>query len=288
MPWTGGARRCACPCLAYVFVPLHFDPRHPQVDKGSFTGSTAAGRAVAEACGRLLRPVSLELGGKSAAIVLDDADLPANFQNLFAACLANNGQTCYLGTRILAPRHRYDEVVDQVTGFVESLPVGDVLDHATLIGPMASLRHRRRVESYIEKGKSAARLTTGGGRPAGLDRGWFVQPTVFADVDNGSAIAQEEIFGPVLAITPYGDEEEAVRLANDSVYGLGGSVWTADVERGATQARRIRTGTIGVNGYLPEPSAPFGGVKDSGIGRELGPEGLAGYLQHQSIYLPAE
>jgi acyl-CoA reductase-like NAD-dependent aldehyde dehydrogenase len=261
---------------------------HPGVDKVAFTGSTEAGRAVAETCGRLLRPVTLELGGKSAGIVLDDAVLdPAVVgQDLVAATLTNNGQTCFLSTRILAPRARYTEVVDLLTDLVRSLPVGDALDPATVIGPMVSARQRERVEGYIAKGRAeGARLTTGGGRPAHLERGWFVEPTVFADVDNASVIAQEEIFGPVLCVIPYGDEDDAVRIANDSAFGLGGTVWTADPERGAAVARRVRTGTIGVNRYLPDPAAPFGGVKASGLGRELGPEGLAAYLRTQTVYL---
>ncbi|GAA4619713.1 aldehyde dehydrogenase [Actinoallomurus vinaceus] len=259
---------------------------HPGVDKVAFTGSTAAGRSIAETCGRLLRPVTLELGGKSAAIVLDDADLDGHLRELFGACLLNNGQTCYLGTRVLAPRSRYDQVVDTVTELARALRVGDSLDPETQIGPMVSARQRDRVESYIAKGRSdGARLTAGGGRPAGRDRGWFVEPTVFADVDNRATIAQEEIFGPVLAITPYADVDEAVAIANDSDYGLGGSVWTSDPDRGVAVAARVRTGTIGVNGYLPEPVAPFGGVKDSGIGRELGPEGLTAYQQLKSVYL---
>jgi acyl-CoA reductase-like NAD-dependent aldehyde dehydrogenase len=259
---------------------------HPDIDKVAFTGSTAAGREIAETCGRLLRPVTLELGGKSAAIVLDDADLDGSMENIFGATLLNNGQTCYLGTRVLAPRSRYDEVVEAFTAFAGSLQVGDALDAATQIGPMASARQRDRVESYIGKGRSeGARLTVGGGRPAGLDKGWFVEPTVFADVENAFTIAQEEIFGPVLSVIPYGDVDEAVAIANDSDYGLGGSVWTADQERGVEVACRVHTGTIGVNGYLPDPTAPFGGVKASGIGRELGPEGLAAYQQTQSVYL---
>jgi aldehyde dehydrogenase (NAD+) len=166
--------------------------------------------------------------------------------------------------------------------------VGDSLDPATQIGPVASSRQRDRVESYIAKGKSeGARLTAGGGRPAGLDRGWFVEPTIFADVDNGSTIAQEEIFGPVLAVIPYDGVDDAVRIANDSDFGLGGSVWTSDVERGEAVARRIQTGTIGVNNYAPDIVAPFGGVKSSGLGRELGPEGLASYQALQSVYLPS-
>jgi aldehyde dehydrogenase (NAD+) len=261
--------------------------QHRDVDKVAFTGSTAAGRRIAETCGRLLRPVTLELGGKSAAIVLDDADLDlAKIGNdLFAATLVNNGQTCYLGTRVLAPRSRYDEVIDTLAAFASSLAVGDALDPATQIGPMASDRHRDRVEGYIAKGTSdGARLVTGGGRPRDLDRGWFVEPTVFADVDNASTIAQEEIFGPVLAVIPYRDEEDAIRIANDSDYGLGGSVWTTDAEHGKDVARRVRTGTIGINGYLPDPGAPFGGVKASGIGRELGPDAVTAYQQYKSIY----
>jgi aldehyde dehydrogenase (NAD+) len=260
---------------------------HRDVDKVAFTGSTAAGRRVAEACGRLLRPVTLELGGKSAAIILEDAELDLSKigNDLFAATLVNNGQTCYLGTRVLAPRSRYAEVVDTLAAFASSLAVGDALDPATQIGPMASQRHRDRVEGYIAKGASdGARVVTGGGRPAGLDRGWFVEPTVFAEVDNAATIAQEEIFGPVLSVIAYSDEDDAVRIANDSDYGLGGSVWTSDPERGKAVARRVRTGTIGINRYLPDPGAPFGGVKASGIGRELGPGAVAAYQQLKSIY----
>ncbi|GAB2988328.1 aldehyde dehydrogenase [Amycolatopsis acidiphila] len=259
---------------------------HPGVDKVAFTGSTAAGRAIGEACGKLLRPVTLELGGKSAVIVLDDADLSTSIEQLFATSFINNGQTCYLGSRILAPRSKYDQVVDVFTGLAGGVTVGDPLDHTTQIGPMVSARHRDRVESYIAKGKAeGARLTVGGGRPEQLDRGWFVQPTVFADVDNNFTIAQEEIFGPVLSVIPYDGIDDAVRIANDSDYGLGGSVWTADPERGADVAKRVNTGTIGINAYLPDPTAPFGGVKSSGLGRELGPEGLAAYQQLQSVYL---
>jgi aldehyde dehydrogenase (NAD+) len=260
--------------------------RHPGVDKIAFTGSTAAGRAIAEECGRLLRPVTLELGGKSPAIVLDDADLDANLESLFAATMLNNGQTCFLGTRILAPRSRYEQVVDLVTDMAAGAVIGDALHDDTMVGPMASSAHRERVEGYVAAGRSSgARLTTGGGRPAALERGWFVQPTIFADVDNGSVIAREEIFGPVLTITPYADTDEAVRLANDSEFGLGGTVWTQDEERGLQIARRVETGSIGINTYLPDPVAPFGGVKDSGIGRELGAEGLGNYQQFKSIYL---
>ncbi|MEU6142001.1 aldehyde dehydrogenase [Streptomyces sp. NPDC047081] len=260
---------------------------HPDVDKIAFTGSTAAGRSIAETCGRLLRPVTLELGGKSAAIVLDDADLDLGRmgRDLFGATFMNNGQTCHLSTRILAPASRYAEVVDTFAQLASSLTVGDALDPATRIGPMVTAAHRDRVEGYIAKGRAeGARLVTGGGRPGHLERGWFVEPTVFADVDNRSAIAQEEIFGPVLAVIPYTDEDDAVRLADDSRYGLAGSVWTADPERGRAVARRLRTGTVGVNGYTPDIAAPFGGVKDSGLGRELGPEGLSAYQNLKSVY----
>ncbi|MFD3456174.1 aldehyde dehydrogenase [Streptomyces sp. NPDC058691] len=260
---------------------------HPGVDKVAFTGSTASGRRVAAACAALLRPVTLELGGKSAAVVLDDADLGADAGERFTTSFLNNGQTCFASTRILAPRSRYDEVVAVYTAMARDARVGDALDPATQIGPLVSSRQRERVEGYIGRGLAdGARLTAGGGRPPGLDRGWFVEPTVFADVDNSSVIAQEEIFGPVLTVTPYEDEDDAVRLANDSVYGLAGSVWTTDLERGARVARRIRTGTIGLNGYLPDITSPYGGVKGSGLGRELGPEGLAAYQQLQSVYHP--
>ncbi|GAA3522716.1 aldehyde dehydrogenase [Amycolatopsis ultiminotia] len=261
---------------------------HPGVDKIAFTGSTAAGRAIGERCGALLRPVSLELGGKSAAVILDDADLDKVTEGLFFASLANNGQTCMACTRILAPRSRYDEVVGSLAGWLGGLQVGDPLEPSTQVGPLASAEHRDRVEGYIAKGREeGARLVLGGGRPEGLDRGWFVQPTLFADVDNGSTIARQEIFGPVLSVISYDGDEEAVRIANDSEYGLGGSVWSADAERATAVARGVQTGTIGVNGYVLDLNAPFGGVKASGIGREFGPEALSGYLQLKSIYLPA-
>jgi len=259
---------------------------HPQVDKVSFTGSTAAGRAIAETCGRLLRPVTLELGGKSAAIVLDDADLQTSIESFFAATLLNNGQICWLGTRVLAPRSRYAEVVDTVTGLAGSLRLGDPMDPATQVGPLVSSRQRDRVESYIAKGlNDGARLTTGGGRPKDLDHGWYVEPTVFAEVDNEHAIAQEEIFGPVLSVIPYSSDEEAVAIANASDYGLGGTVWTTDPERGEAVARKVSSGTIGINAYVNDPTAPFGGIKASGMGRELGPEGMHGYQVLKTVYL---
>jgi aldehyde dehydrogenase (NAD+) len=261
---------------------------HPDVDKVSFTGSTAAGKSIGEVCGRLLRPVTLELGGKSAAVILDDADLNLEevAEELFAATLLNNGQTCFLGTRVLAPRSRYAEIVDLFTDFAKSLTVGDSLDESTQIGPMATAAQRERVESFIAKGRGeGARITTGGARPAGRDRGWFIEPTVFADVDNQHATAQQEIFGPVLSVIGYADDSDAINIANDSDYGLAGTVWTSDVRRGLSVAGRIQTGTIGVNRYLPDPVGPFGGVKASGMGRELGPEGLTAFQQLKSFYL---
>ncbi|GAA2736650.1 aldehyde dehydrogenase [Actinocorallia aurantiaca] len=261
---------------------------HPGVAKVAFTGSTAAGRAIGAVCGELLKPVTLELGGKSAAILLDDVDLASYLGMLPRVSLPNAGQTCHSSTRILAPRARYDEVVDAVTDTVRGLVVGDPLDRATQIGPMVSAAHRGRVLDHIDVGRAeGARLTTGGGVPADREAGWFVEPTVFADVDNSWRIAQEEIFGPVLCVIPYDDEEDAVRIANDSDYGLAGTVWTSDEERGVAVARRVHTGSIGVNHFGLDPAAPFGGWKASGLGTELGPEGLEAYRRPKSIYLPA-
>ena len=258
---------------------------HPGVDKVSFTGSTAAGRIIGEVCGRLLRPVTLELGGKSAAIILDDADLDATIRGLRSVSFVNNGQTCYLGSRILAPRSRYAEVVDALADLVNGFSVGDPLDRATDIGPVVSARQRDRVLDYIEAGKSSgAKLVVGGGVPKDQPRGWFVSPTVFANVDNSDRIAQEEIFGPVLAVIPYDSDEQAIALANDSEFGLAGTVWSTDTERATEVAREIHTGTIGVNDYQLDMGAPFGGVKASGIGRELGPEGLDEFFALKSIY----
>ncbi|SMG36237.1 betaine-aldehyde dehydrogenase [Rhodococcus rhodochrous J3] len=262
---------------------------HPGVDKVSFTGSTAAGRSIGEVCGRLMRPVTLELGGKSASIVLDDADLDVFESNLHATSFVNNGQACVLLSRILAPWSRYEEVVDAVVRVARGLVVGDPLDPTVTCGPMASRVHRDRVLGHIETARrSGARLVTGGGVPDGLTNGWFVEPTVFADVDNSSALAREEVFGPVIAVIGYGSEDEAVALANDSEYGLAGAVWTRDEQRGADVARRIRTGTVGVNYYQMDLGAPFGGTKASGLGREFGPEGLDGFTEYQSIFVSAD
>lgn len=261
---------------------------HPGVDKVAFTGSTAAGRLIAARCGELLRPVTLELGGKSAAIILDDADLATMSEQLFAATLLNSGQMCYASTRILAPRSSYATVVDALTDLAGGLAIGDPLDERTQIGPLVSSTQRDRVETLIEAGRrEGGRITTGGRRPAALNRGWFVEPTIIADVGNDATVAREEIFGPVLVVIPYDGVADALRLANDSPYGLGGTVWSADVDRARAVAGRIKAGAVGVNHFTLDLETPFGGVKNSGIGRELGLEGLRAYQQPQSIYLPA-
>ncbi len=263
--------------------------RHPGVDKIAFTGSTAAGRRIASICGEQLKRVSLELGGKSAAIILDDADLAATIQGLKFASLMNNGQACVAQTRILASRERHDEVVDALSEMVGALAVGDPQDEATEVGPLVAERQQERVEKYIALGQEeGAKVVVGGsGRPSGFDKGWYVKPTVFSSVDNSMRIAREEIFGPVLAVIPYDDTEDAVRIANDSEYGLAGSVWTGDIDQGLDIARRVRAGTYGVNQYTMDFIAPFGGYKGSGLGREFGVEGLTHYVELKSIVPPA-
>lgn len=261
---------------------------HPDVDKVAFTGSTAAGRKIAAVCGEQLKRVSLELGGKSAAIVLDDADLAATMEGLKFTALMNSGQACVAQTRILASRANYANVVDALAETVGAMVVGDPMDPATEIGPMVAQRQQERVEKYIALGQEeGARVVVGGnGMPEGLSSGWYVRPTVFADVDNRMRIAQEEIFGPVLSVIPFDDVADAVRIANDSEYGLAGTVWTGDVEAGLDVARQVRTGTYGVNTYTMDFAAPFGGYKTSGVGREFGPEGLSHYTELKSIYKP--
>ncbi|MBX7449209.1 aldehyde dehydrogenase [Mycolicibacterium sp. 3033] len=260
---------------------------NPELDKFTFTGSSAVGKEIAKIAAEKLKPCTLELGGKSAAIILEDADLDSTLPMLVFSGLMNSGQACVGQTRILAPRSRYDEVVEKLSAAVSGMLPGLPTDPAAMIGPLISEKQRERVEGYIKKGvDEGARVVVGGERPEGLDSGWYVQPTVFADVDNSMTIAQEEIFGPVLAVIPYEDEDDAVRIANDSVYGLAGSVYTTDNDRALKIARRIRTGTYAVNMYAFDPGAPFGGYKNSGIGRENGTEGIEAYCEPKSILLP--
>lgn len=260
---------------------------NPDVDMFTFTGSSAVGKEVGKRAAELLKPCTLELGGKSAAIMLEDVDLASAVPMMVFSGVMNAGQGCVNQTRILAPRSRYDEIVDAVSTFVQALPVGPPSNPAVQVGPLISEKQRARVEGYITKGiEEGARLVCGGGRPEGLDNGFFVQPTVFADVDNKMTIAQEEIFGPVLSIIPYDTEEEAIKIANDSVYGLAGSVWTSNIPHGIEISERIRTGTYGINWYAFDPCCPFGGYKNSGIGRENGPEGVEHFTQQKSVLMP--
>lgn len=260
---------------------------HPDIDKIAFTGSTGAGRRIASIGGEQLKRVSLELGGKSALIVLEDADMTALVQAIKYKSFINNGEACMAITRIIAPRSRYEELVSEVEKLVSSFTVGDPSDLNTFIGPMIREDQQQRVRSYIELGiQEGARLVTGGPEiPQGLDGGYYVQPTVFADVNNRMRIAQEEIFGPVLVIIPYDTEEEAIEIANDSPYGLSGGVWGADPEHGLEIARQIRTGNVTVNEGQGGYETPFGGYKASGIGREFGVMGLSQYTEVKSIVM---
>jgi aldehyde dehydrogenase (NAD+) len=260
---------------------------HPGVDKIAFTGSTLAGKAIMASAAARVKRVTLELGGKSAAVILDDADLGAVVPALLPMSLMVNGQACIAQTRVLVPRSRKDEVTEAIAEAMRGQTVGDPLDPSTMIGPMVSERQRDRVAGYIETGRSeGARVAFGGERltlPPELADGWFVPPTLFADVDNAMRIAQEEIFGPVLAVIAYDDEEDAIRIANDTRYGLSGSVWGTDTDGALGVARRMRTGMVSINGKPQAYGTPFGGYKESGIGREMGPEGFAAYLETKSI-----
>ena len=262
--------------------------RNPHVEKVSFTGSTAAGRVIGALCGEMLKPVTLELGGKLAAVILDDANLNAVMQGLGFLSFINSGQSCFLNSRVLAPRAMYDEVVDGLATTAKSFVLGHPLDPATTMGPVVSEAQRGRVESYIARGQAeGARLVIGGGRPENLKEGWFIEPTVFADVDNSMSIAQEEIFGPVVCVIPYDTEQDVIRLANDTQFGLAGTVWGTDTVRAMAVAREIDTGSIGINMWSIDPSSPFGGWKSSGLGKEFGPEGLDAYFNVKSINVPA-
>lgn len=257
--------------------------RHPGVDKIAFTGSSATGRRIAALCGEQLKRVSLELGGKSAAIVLDDADVTKTVAGLKTASLMNNGQACVAQTRILVSERRHDEVVDALADMMSGLHVGDPTDERTDIGPLVAQRQQQRVWDYIRSGQQEGARLVFGGDESPAQRGWYVRPTLFTDATNNMRIAREEIFGPVLTVLTYRDEDDAIRIANDSEYGLAGSVWTADTAHGLEIAGRVRTGTYGINMYQLDISSPFGGFKHSGIGREFGPEGLDEYVELQSV-----
>jgi len=260
---------------------------HPDVDMVSFTGSTNAGKRVAEVASKTVKRVALELGGKSANVILDDADLPRAVKAGVQNCYLNSGQTCSAWTRMLVPRSRHDEAVTLAKQAAEKLTVGSAFEPSSRLGPLVSKTQQERVRSYIRKGvEEGATLVTGGPeQPENLPKGYFVKPTVFANVKNGMTIAQQEIFGPVLCIIPYDTEEEAIRIANDSVYGLSGGVWSNDPERAKRVARRIRTGQIDINGANFNPTAPFGGFKQSGRGREYGKWGLEEFLEIKSMQI---
>lgn len=260
--------------------------RHRGVDKVSFTGSTAAGRQIGEICGRDFKRVTLELGGKSAAIILDDADLGASLPGLAAGAFFNTGQVCASYSRVLAPRSRYDEVIGGIVAAARSFTVGDPFDPASTMGPLVAERQRARVESYIAAGKAeGAEIITGGSRPSDLPHGWYIEPTVFAKADNSMRICREEIFGPVVAVIPYSNESEAIAIANDSDYGLHGAVFTQDDDAALRVAGSIRTGTFSINSFSYNVEAPFGGVKCSGVGRDTGREALESLVELKTVNL---
>jgi aldehyde dehydrogenase (NAD+) len=260
--------------------------RDPRVDKITFTGSTAAGRRIASICGERIARCTLELGGKSAAVILDDMDIETAARTLSQAECFLSGQVCSSLTRIVVTRDRHDELVEALAGTFSQVRVGDPFDAQTQMGPLVASRQRDRVEGYIAKGiADGATLATGGGRPKHLDRGWFVEPTVFGNVDNQSVIAQEEIFGPVLSVIPAEDEQDAIRVANDTIYGLNASVFTNDVGRAREVAGQLRSGTVGHNAFRTDFGIAFGGFKQSGIGREGGREGLLPFLETKTVIL---
>jgi aldehyde dehydrogenase (NAD+) len=259
----------------------------PGIDVVSFTGSTRAGRRVSELASETVKTVTMELGGKSPNVILDDADLSKAVPDGVAKCFINSGQTCSALTRMLVPSAMMAEAEEIAAATAETFTPGDPFEESTRLGPLVSEEQREIVRGYIEKGsEEGAKLVTGGAEPPeGLERGYFVSPTVFSGVENSMTIAQEEIFGPVLTIIPYSDEEVAVRIAHDSIYGLAGGVWSGDEERAVGVARRIRTGQVEINGGVFNPLAPFGGYKQSGHGRELGYFGIEEFLQPKALQL---
>jgi aldehyde dehydrogenase (NAD+) len=261
----------------------------PRVDLISFTGSTMTGKRIMEKGAATLKRLFLELGGKSANILLDDADFPANLAMASLTVCTHAGQGCAMPTRMLLPRSRYEEGLELVAESFRTIGYGDPTDANNFMGPLISEKQRTRVLDLIETGKKeGARLVLGGGRPSHLPKGWYVEPTLFADVDNKMTIAQQEIFGPVLVVIPFEDDDDAVRIANESNYGLSGMVSSASEERALAVGRRIRTGTMGVNGGIwYGADSPFGGYKDSGIGRQNGDEGFAMYLETKTYAGPA-
>ena len=261
---------------------------NPSVDKVSFTGSTLAGKRIASVCGERIARCTLELGGKSAAIVADDFPIDAAAGLLTGTITMMSGQVCAMLSRVIVPRKRHDELAAAISAEMKKVVVGYSDDPTTQLGPVAMKRQLERIEMYIEEGKKTADLITGGGRPAHLNRGYFIEPTLFANVKNDSRIAQEEIFGPVLSLIPCEDEEDAIRIANDSNYGLNGSVLTNDHERANRIARRDRTGGFGQNGLRMDFGLPFGGFKQSGVGREGGLEGMMSYLELKTILLDGQ
>jgi betaine-aldehyde dehydrogenase len=260
---------------------------HPEVDMVSFTGSTRAGKRVSELAAQTVKKVALELGGKSASVVLDDADFKKAVAASVSNCYFNSGQTCSAHTRLLVPQARHDEAVEIARATAAKFNVGDPRTGEAKLGPLVSKTQQERVRNYIQKGiDEGATLVAGGAeQPEGLESGYFVKPTVFANVRNDMTIAREEIFGPVLSIIPYEDEDDAVRIANDTIYGLAGGVWSGDAERAKRVARRLRTGQVDINGGSFNPMAPFGGYKQSGNGRELGRYGFEEFLETKSLQL---
>ena len=261
--------------------------KHPQVDMISFTGSTRAGKRISEVAAQTVKRVALELGGKSASVILDDADLAAAVKGTVNGCYLNSGQTCTALTRMLVPASKYEEAAKLAAETAKGFTLGDPMSEATRLGPLSSQMQLDRVRDYIKKGiaEGAELLAGGADKPEGLPGGYFVKPTVFGKVKNSMAIAQEEIFGPVLSIIAYQDEEEAIRIANDSPYGLAGAVWSGDEARAQKVARRIRAGQVDINGGAFNMNAPFGGFKQSGHGREAGVYGLEEFLEYKSMQL---